>query len=133
MDVTLVPWPARERGAKGRFGAFDGWQYEFDTLACKGKGTKGIFGIFDGWQMATLNTNKKLWMWPWYLGLQGKGCQRTIWSIWWLANGTLEHQQKAMELALVPWTSIKNYGCGIVALAWGVKGSKRTFEGFEAW
>ena len=61
-------------------------------LGLKGKGIKGILEAFDGWQTVALNANKKLWMWPWYLGLQGKGCQRDIWSVWRLANGSLEHQ-----------------------------------------
>ena len=42
-------------------------------------------------------------MGPWCLGLQGWGCQKSIWRVWGLANGRLERQEKAIDGALVPW------------------------------
>lgn len=36
------------------------------------------FGGFEGWQTAGLNTQKKLLMGPWCLGLRGWDCQKII-------------------------------------------------------
>eukprot|EP00435_Cladocopium_sp_Y103_P031573 s473_g8.t1 len=97
----------------GPFGTFDGWQTAglngnkkllmwLWCLCLRSWGAKNAFGAFWNWQTAGLNGKKKLLMWLWCLCLRSWRCQKRLWGFLELANGRLERQEKAIDVALVP-------------------------------
>ena len=84
-----------------------------------------------------MKAKKKLLMWPWCVGLRGQGCQKSLWRVlerlkpgkrqaWTPVKSywcRVEGQEKALDVALVPWPA----GTGV---------PKEPLEGFgkfEAW
>ena len=115
------------------------------------------FEGFEAWQTAGLNASKKLLMSPWrqkkscWWGLGalacrvrgGKRASGGFWRVWSVANGRLERQWQAIDVALKankkllmwPWcVGLRGQGCQ--KCFWRVLEGLRGFggfEGFEAW
>ena len=69
--MALVPWPRNSGVPKKSLEGFGG----FEARQTAGLNARKKL------LMSALKAKKKLFMWPWCVGLRGQGCQKSVWTV----------------------------------------------------